>query len=71
MEIRHMVGTQGLAPGIGVEEPYQCHRVRVVHGHDHVGIANIVNPGYVLVPDALDPMRPKPIAQEGRALERL
>ena len=42
----------------------------IINRHDHVQIFDIVNPGYMLVSNALDAMFAEPVAQQRRALQR-
>ena len=54
-----------------VEESQQALGVLVVDIDDHVGIADIVDPRHMLVPDSLNAVAAESVFQKGRALKRL
>ena len=60
-----------LLTGRLVEQPRQHHGLLVVDGGNHVGVAHVVDPGHVLVADALDAVLAKAQRVERRALQRL
>ena len=54
-----------------VEEPQDAHAVLVVDGGHGVGVADVVDPGHVLVADALDAVVAEAVHEQGRALQGL
>ena len=54
-----------------VEEPQEAHAVLVVDGGHGVGVADVVDPGHVLVADALDAVVAEAVHEQRRALQRL
>ena len=57
-------------PGRLIEQAEQCHALLIVDRRDHVGVADVVNPGHVLVADAFDAMTAEAELVERRALQR-
>ena len=55
----------------GVEQAQQPLAVLIVDVDDHVGVLHVVDPGDVLIADALDPVAAEAVFQNGRALEGL
>ena len=55
----------------GVEQAQQPLAVLIVDVDDHVGVLHVVDPGDVLVADALDPVAAEAVFQNGGALEGL
>ena len=58
-----------LAAGLLVEEADEAHRQLVVDADRGVGVAEVVDPGDVLVADALDAVVAEAVLEDGRALE--
>ena len=54
-----------------VEQAQQPLAVLIVDVDDHVGVLHIVDPGNVLVANALDPVAAEAVLQNGGALQRL
>ena len=60
----------GLALG-AVKQPQQTLAVLVIDGDGHIGVLHVVNPGDVLVADALDAVAAEAVVEDGGALQRL
>ena len=54
-----------------VEQAEQAHAGLVVDGQHHIGVFHVVDPGDVLVADALDAMPAKAVQDKGGTLECL
>src|SRR5450756_2101652 len=54
-----------------IEKAKQMHRILVADGGHGVGVADVVDPGDMLVADTLDTVCAKPVCVEGRALQGL
>ena len=54
-----------------VEEAQDAHAVFVIDGRHGVGVADVVNPGHVLVADALDAVVTEAVHEQGGALDGL
>ena len=63
-------GLEVLLAFLAVEEAKQSLGIFVVDVDDHVGVLDIVDPGDVLVADALDAVAAEAVVEDGRALER-
>ena len=55
----------------GVEQAQQTLGILIVDGNGHVGILHVVDPGDVLVADALDAVAAEAVIQNGGALQSL
>ena len=55
----------------GVEQAQQTLGVLIVDGNGHIGVLHVVDPGDVLVTDALDAVAAEAVVQNGGALQRL
>ena len=56
---------------LGVEQAQQALGILVVDGDGHVGVLHVVDPGDVLVADALDAVAAEAVVQDGGALQGL
>ena len=56
---------------LGVEQAQQALAVLIVDGDGHVGVLHVVDPGNVLVADALDAVAAEAVLENGGALQRL
>src|ERR1035438_6803936 len=64
-------GRKGFAARRFVEEPEDSHAVLVVDRGDSIGVAHVVDPGDMLVPDSLDSVLAEAVLEQGGALEGL
>ena len=67
----HAAGAQVIQARRVVEQPQQALGVLVVDVDDQIGVLHIVDPGDVLVADALDPVVAEAVFQDGGTLQRL
>ena len=67
----HAQRGQVVLAGRLVEQAQDAHAVLVVDGGHRVGVAHVVDPGHVLVADALDAVVAEAVHEQGRALQRL
>ena len=71
LRVQARPGAQVLLAGCGVEEAQEPLAVLVVDGDGHVGVLDVVDPGDVLVADALNAVSAEAVVQDGGALEGL
>ena len=57
------------AAGVFVEQAQELHALFVVDGGDDVGVADVVDPGDVLIADAFDAVIAEAAGQQGGALQ--
>ena len=58
-------------PNRFVEQAHQANGMLIIHSDYHVGVPDIMNPGYMFVSDTLNPVTAKTIQKQCRALQRL